>query len=139
MKRYAFLFLMSGSFLFTKGRVSITPADFRLCLDSFGCSDSILSITKKQLLDARVVTPNFSWFKITRLTFYFNSGFGSDVTIGSCIGNRFCGELKPFLDRCETGALLTISAEGINKSGKKVEWRDLSIKIVDATQVFKTL
>jgi len=118
-------------FLFAKCQRSITPADFRLCLDNFGCADSTLKITKKQLLNAKIVTSNFSWFTITRLTFYFSLLPGRDVTTQSCTGNMFCDKLRPFLERCGPGAVLTISAEGVNKSGKKVQWRDLSIKVED--------
>ncbi len=122
MIKFVFLLLMSMCFLFTKGQKSITPDDFRLCLDSYGCSDSTLRITKKQLLNAKMITPNFSWFTITQLTFYLSSGFGTDVTTQSCTGNMFCDKLKPFLERCGPGAVLTISAEGVNKSGKKIQW-----------------
>ncbi len=134
MLRYLFLLLLSICFLFAKSQKSISPADFRLCIDSFGCSDSLLKITQKQLLNAKIVSANFTWFTITRLTFYFSSEFGTDATVQSCAGNMFCDKLKPFLERSGPGTVLTISAEGVNKSGKKVTWRDLSIKVVDISQ-----
>ena len=113
------------------GQKQITPDDFRLCLDDLGCSDSTLKITKKQLLNAKTVTPNFSWFTITNLTFYFNAEFGNDVTVQTCKGDFFCDKIKPLLERCGPGAILVISAEGVNKSGKKIQWGDITLKVVE--------
>jgi hypothetical protein len=109
---------------------TITPADFRLCLDGYGCPDSVLKLTKKQLLSAKTISPNFSWFTITGLTFYFGAGFGTDVNVQSCTGNSFCRKLQPIIERCGPDAVLIIEATGINKSGKKMGWSLLRIRVV---------
>lgn len=114
----------------SSGQKPITPDDFRLCLDNLACSDSTLKITKEQLLNAKTITPNFSWFTITQLTFYFSPEFGMDVTAETCTGDSFCDKIRPLLERCGPGATLMISAEGINKSGKKIQWSDMRLKII---------
>lgn len=123
------LFIMMNITL-VKGQKQITPEDFRLCLDDLGCSDSTLKITKKQLLNAKTVTPNFTWFTITQLAFYFSPRFGNDVTVQTCKGNFFCEELKPLIQRSGPGTSLIISAKGVNKKGEEIQWNDIRIELV---------
>ena len=130
MKKLLLITYLCLLFVISKGQ-TITPDDFKLCLDNYGCSDSTLKLTKKQLLGAKVLTPNFSWFTITELTFYFSPQFGTDVMVQNCKGNIFCTGLRPIFERCGPGATVTISAKGHNKSSVLINWGEITIKITD--------
>ena len=80
-------------------------------------------------MNAKEVTPNFSWFTITELTFYFSAEFGMDTFIANCKSNKFCKELVSIIERCMPGGIISISAIGHNKSGLKMNWGTLIIKI----------
>ncbi|MFT3978845.1 MAG: hypothetical protein QM687_00135 [Ferruginibacter sp.] len=130
MKKILLSIYLCLSVVFSKSQ-SITPDDFRLCLDNYPCPDSTLKLTRKQLYEAKKFVANFSWFTITNLTFYFSPEFGNDVTVQNCQSDNFCSKLKPLLDRCRPGGIIHVVAQGHNKAGKIINWAGMTIKIIE--------
>jgi hypothetical protein len=122
--------------LFSKGytqKTIITPNDLRLCLDQLGCSDSILRISKEALLNAKMVTANFSWLTIKKLIIYMGEGnYTSEIIMTSDEGNVISDETKKtYFQRLKVGTPITIEVEAYNKKGNRIFWTALSIIITE--------
>jgi hypothetical protein len=112
----------------SKGQ-SLTAADFKLCLDTFGCKNRI-SLTKKQLLEADKFEANFNFLHIKSLTIYIGSG----CTAGNSYfnkGNILSKEMKKIFERipANESVPIFITASGVNNSGKEINWGGLTIFI----------
>ncbi len=115
----------------TSSNAQITPKDFRLCIDQYGCSDSVLKISKEDLLKANKITPNFSWFTIKSLTIYVGEGnFTSEMTVINVKGDAINNEAKKIFQRLKPGGLATFEVEGYNKNNERVHWTSLSLRIL---------
>ncbi len=109
-----------------------TFKDLKLCLENVGCSDSTIRITKANLLKGGKLIPNFSWFTIKGLIIYIGEGnFASEmITITANVENLNT-QIKTFSEKLSPGSSLTIEVEGCNRSGKRVNWPGLRIKIIE--------
>ncbi len=110
----------------------LTIKDFKLCLDNANCTDTVLYITKAELLKSKKVIPNFSWFTIDNTTVYFSPGNkGDDVTAVSLPKDEFTKESRERMKLLNTGGIVVIQVKGHNKQNKAIDWGILSIKIID--------
>lgn len=110
----------------------LTVKDFKLCLDNVPCSDSVLLITKEQLLKSKKIIPNYSWFTIESATVYIGEGnFTSEIFTVNLPKNEFTAECRKVFERLDTGRLVTIEVRGHNKQNLPVAWGTLSIRVVD--------
>ena len=109
----------------------ITPKDFRVCIDNIGCSDSVLKISKAELLKASRITPNFSWLTIKSLTIYVGEGnYTSEITTIIVKGDTINNEARKIFQRLASGGLVTIEVEGYNKRNERIPWGSLSLRIL---------
>ena len=109
----------------------LTTKDFKLCLDNVTCSDTILLITKDQILKSSTIIPNFAWFTIESATVYVGEGnYTSEMQIINLPGNKFNNETKKIFDRLIPGTPITIEVYGHNKQNTQVKWGTLSIRII---------
>lgn len=110
----------------------LTVKDFKLCLDNVPCSDSVLMITKEQLLKSKKIIPNYSWFIIESATVYIGEGnFTSEIFTVNLPKNEFTAGCKEYFERLRPGEIVTIEVKGHNKQNLPVEWGVLSIRVVD--------
>lgn len=109
----------------------VTPADFKLCLDDLGCKN--VRITKDQLLKAKGVYANFSWFKIESITIYIGQGnYSDEITTIADSSNLFSKRTKEFFRKwIRPPKIITIVAHGTNPQGIDVKWADLFLTVVE--------
>lgn len=125
-------FFIIFSLVTNPARAQLTIKDFRLCLDHTRCADTVLSITKADLLKSKTITPNYSWFTIESAVVYTGpENEGSDLTIVNLPGNQFNAESRKIFERLHTGGLISIQVKGHNKQNVQVEWGTLFIRIVE--------
>jgi len=117
-----FLFLI----FFQSSNCQITSKEFRLCIDNIGCSDSVLRISKQQLLKASKVNANFSWLTIRALTIYIGGG---DVTVLNVKGDTIDEKSKKIFERLGPGNTVIIEVEGYNTSSQRIPWASLALII----------
>ena len=111
---------------------TLTQADFKLCLDNFGCSDSTLRLTKENLLSAKKITANFPWLDIRKLIIYMGEGnYTSEMMITIDEGNLISDKTKNvYFKRLMPGTPVSIEVEGYNRKGQRIPWSSLSILII---------
>jgi len=120
-----FVFL---SFPILTNSQTLTPKDFKLCLDDLGCSN--LMISKQALLNANKITANFSWLNIKSLTIYIGWGnYTNEIVAITNKGNIINEDTKKLFKRLQPGTPVTIEVVGYNKKGQRVPWAALSIMI----------
>jgi hypothetical protein len=109
----------------------LTAADFKLCLDTFGCKDRIF-LTKKQLLAANKFEANFNFLHIKNLTIYIGAGCTSG-NIFHNKGNVLSKQMKKIFERIPANVVVPIfiTATGVNNSGTEINWGGLTIFIKD--------
>jgi hypothetical protein len=107
----------------------LTVADFKLCLDTFGCKDKII-LTKKQLLSANKIEANYNFLHIKSLTITIGIGCTSG-NIHYNKGNVLSKEIKRIFERIPTNEVVPIfiTATGVNNSGTEINWGGLTIFI----------
>ena len=121
-------FVFISSFAYSQ----LSIKDFKLCLDNVNCTDTVLYITKAELLKSKKVIPNFSWFTIDYTTVYFSLGKeGDDVTAVSLPKDEFTDESRKRMKLLNTNGIVVIQVKGHNKQNKPVDWGTLFIKIVE--------
>jgi hypothetical protein len=124
--------LILFSFFTHTAQSQLTVKDFKLCLDSIKCTDSVLLITKDELLKSKKITPNYSWFTIESATVYIGQGnFTSEIIIVNLPNNEFTPESRKKFERLKSGGVITIEVKGHNKQNVPTDWGTLSIKIID--------
>lgn len=110
----------------------LTIKDFKLCLDNIKCTDSVLLITKDELLKSKKITPNYSWFTIESATVYIGEGnYTSEMIVINLSNNEFTFESRKKFERLRPGGIVTIEVKGHNKQNMQIDWGTLSIKIID--------
>jgi len=92
------------------------------------CPDSVLLITKDQLLKSKKIIPNFSWFSITSSVIYIGSG---DMLIIQLKDDIISDEARKKFERLRPGMYVTIEVKGHNKHNIVVPWGSLIMKIVE--------
>ncbi|HTB52712.1 MAG TPA: hypothetical protein VK718_08050 [Ferruginibacter sp.] len=111
-------------------KAQVTTKDFKLYIDSLGCSDTTVRITKDALLHAKKVTANFPWLTIRSIYIYTGEGnYTSEIVSIVNQGNILSDSTKKWLERLEPGNTLSININGYNKQGKSVDWNPLYIII----------
>ncbi len=126
------LLLLSLVLSTTFCNAQLTIKDFRLCLDNTLCGDSVLRISKAELLNAKTVTANFSWFNITSATVYIGSGnYTSEIITVALRNNKFNDQTAALFKRLVPGMLVTIIVDGHNAQMRKVDWSSLSIIVTE--------
>lgn len=78
---------------------------------------------------------NFNFFHIKSLTILIGQGnYTSEIFTISNKGNNFTKETKKYFERIipnDNKSPITIIAKGVNNSGKKMEWGNLMIMVVE--------
>lgn len=115
-----FLFLL----LSQSSNCQVNPKDFRLCIENIGCSDSVLRITKQQLLKIDKVSANFTWVSIRSLTVYIGA---NDVTAINVKGDSIDDKAKKIFERLGPGNTVIIEVEACNKNNQRVPWASMSM------------
>ncbi|UAY51877.1 hypothetical protein [Ferruginibacter albus] len=111
---------------------TLTSKDFKLCLDNSYCSDSIIRLSKEQLLKVEKVTTNFSWATIRSLSITTGMGnYTSEITtLGTPVGNTIDAQTKNNIAKwIMPGNFVTIEAYVYNKKGELMPWSFLTILI----------
>jgi hypothetical protein len=112
-------------------QAQLTTKDFKLCLDNVRCTDSVLCITKEELLKSKKIMPNHAWFTIESATVYIGEGnYTSEIKAINLPKNEFTAESRKLFERLQPGNRITIEVKGHNKQNMPVDWGFLSIKIV---------
>ncbi len=109
---------------------SLTTRDFKLALDGFSAAhpDSVIFLTKDQLLGVKKIHANFSWAQIRSFSVYFSSSVGTPCTnVSSCKGDAICPELLPYFKRSGSGTVISFAAVVFNRQNVQVEWPVLTI------------
>lgn len=110
----------------------LTIKDFKLCLDNIKCTDSVLHVTKDELLKSKKIIPNYSWFTIESATVYIGEGnYTSEMMVVNLPNNEFTAECRKKFERLRPGGIVTIEVRGRNKQNMQVDWGTLSIKIIE--------
>jgi hypothetical protein len=107
----------------------LTIKDFKLCLDNVSCTDSILLITKEEILKSKKIVPNYSWFTIDSAWMYFGS-YSNDVLTVALPHDEFTKASRIYFERLQPGSIITIEVKGHNRQNKSVDWGTLSIRII---------
>lgn len=119
-------------FVSNTAQSQLTIKDFKLCLDNVKCADTILLITKEDLLKSKKIIPNYSWFTIESATVYIGEGnYTSEMIIVNLPANGFTDESRKKFERLRPGVTVTIEVKGHNKQNVQVDWGTLFIKIID--------
>lgn len=114
-----------------KSNAQLTEKDFKLCLDQLGCSDSVLKISKADLLKAHKITPNYSWLKIKSLTIYIGEGnYNSEIMTINVKGDTINNQARFVFKKIKTGEIITFEIEGYNKINQRVPWSSLTLRIL---------
>ncbi len=110
----------------------LTIKDFKLCLDNVQCADTILLITKADLLKSKKLIPNYSWFTIESAVVYIGEGnYTSEIMVVNLPNNEFTDESRRKFERLRPGEIVTIEVKGHNKQNVQIDWGTLFIKIID--------
>jgi hypothetical protein len=109
-----------------------TSKDFKMSIDNYPINDSgnTITLTKKELLNAKKIYANFSWAKIKSFVVYFSNSEGTSCTsLANCEGLDFCEAVKQYFKRSAPGSNIIIIPTVLNKQGKVVDWSTLSIRV----------
>jgi hypothetical protein len=129
--KLSFLIIISLLLSLNSSYAQLTEKDFKLCLDQLGCSDSVLKISKADLLKANKITPNFSWLTIKSLTIYVGQGnYTSEVMIINIKGDTINNQARYVFQKLKTGGFVTFEVEGYNKTNQRVPWSSLTVRIL---------
>lgn len=110
----------------------LTIKDFKLCLDQVRCTDTVLRITKADLLQCKKITPNFAWFTIDSATIYIGEGnYTSETFIIHLPKDAFTVASKKIFERLKPNTLLSITVWGHNRQNRPIDWGSLTLKIVE--------
>jgi hypothetical protein len=124
-------FILLFSLVTNTAKSQLSVKDFKLCLDNIKCTDSILLVTKEELLKSKKIIPNYSWFTIESATVYIGEGnFTSEMMVINLPTNKFTAESRRKFERLAPGGIVTIEVKGHNKQNVKIDWGLLSIKII---------
>jgi hypothetical protein len=109
----------------------LTPNDFKLSLDNYiiNGDSTYYTITKKQLLDAKRLIPNFNWATIKHISVYISNSCTMFGTPEASVNDL--GKLKNIFTRIVPGSYLTFDVKVVNKKNKEVSWSLLSFKVID--------
>ena len=114
------------------GYSQLSVKDFKLCLDNAKCIDTVLLITKDQLMKSKKIIPNFSWFTIASSVIYIGEGnYTSEMTVVNMPGDSISDEARRKFERLRPGMHVTIDVKGYNKQKIEVQWGLLTMKIVE--------
>ena len=135
MKSYSLKYIVVILGLLTyaaPANAQVSVKDFKLCLDNIKCTDTVLLITKDQLIKSRKIIPNFHWFTITSAVIYIGEGnYTSEITQITIPGDSITDEARRKFKQLKPGMRVTIGVTGHNKQHTKVPWGVLSMKIVE--------
>ncbi len=127
-----FKLIILFSLVSNTAKSQFTIKDFELCLDNVKSEDSILLLTKEELLKSKKIIPNYSWFTIESVVVYIGEGnYTSEIMVVNLPNNVFTDESRKKFERLLPGEILTIEVKGHNKQNVQVDWGTLFIKIID--------
>ena len=132
IKKNSILFILFAILFCNNTSAQIFSIDnFKLTLDNYPVADSgknsVIKLTKQELLQSKKLHVNFSWATIKSLMFYFSGEAGSDVTPAKCNGSEICKAVQILLKRCTKGSIITIVPLVVNKQNTEVDWGTLTI------------
>ncbi|MDB5200969.1 MAG: hypothetical protein JWQ27_378 [Ferruginibacter sp.] len=126
------IFLIVYFIISYSAQAQLTLKDFKLCLDNAKCTDTVLLMTKDELLSSKQIIPNYSWFTIDSAVVYVGEGnYSSEMIIVNLPTSQFNGETRKIFKRLKSGDSVAVAVRGHNKQNSPVDWGTLFIKIIE--------